>query len=78
MGYNTDLFDGATIARLMRQFEVLLEQVGHNPEQRLSELELMRAEEREQIVGRLERHGGRVSGRAVHSRAVCGAGGAHS
>src|SRR5215510_953260 len=35
VGYNTDLFAGATIERMMRQFEVLLENVVRNPEQRL-------------------------------------------
>src|SRR6185369_1513142 len=50
VGYNTDLFVGATIARMMRQFEVLLENLVCNPEQRLSQLEILSAAEREQIV----------------------------
>ena len=50
VGYNTDLFAGATIARLLRQFEVLLENVVRNPEQRLSQLELMSAAERRQVL----------------------------
>jgi Condensation domain len=39
--YNTDLFDAATIKRMMGHFEVLLEGIVTNPEQRLSELPLL-------------------------------------
>ncbi len=48
--YNTDLFDAATIERMLSHFEVLLESVVSNPEQQLSELPLLTAAEREQIL----------------------------
>jgi amino acid adenylation domain-containing protein len=48
--YNTDLFEAATIGRMISHFEVLLETVVNNPEQRLSELQLLRSQEQEQIL----------------------------
>jgi amino acid adenylation domain-containing protein len=48
--YNTDLFDAATIRRIVSHFEVLLANVVSNPDQRLSELQLLTAAEREQFV----------------------------
>jgi amino acid adenylation domain-containing protein len=48
--YNTDLFETATIRRMLSHFEVLLESVVSNPDQRISELQLLRAEERKQIL----------------------------
>jgi amino acid adenylation domain-containing protein len=47
--YNTDLFDGATIARLLKHFHTLLEGIAANPDARLSELSLMTTEERQQL-----------------------------
>ncbi|HEU4511146.1 MAG TPA: amino acid adenylation domain-containing protein [Pyrinomonadaceae bacterium] len=49
-GYNPDLFAPSTIERMMRHFEMLLESVASNPEQHLSELVLLTAEEREQML----------------------------
>ncbi len=48
--YNTDLFGSETIGRMMRHFEVLLESVVRNPEQRISELQLLTPAEREQVL----------------------------
>ncbi|HEY0729728.1 MAG TPA: amino acid adenylation domain-containing protein, partial [Pyrinomonadaceae bacterium] len=47
--YNTDLFDESTIARMLKHFHTLLEEIAANPDARLSELSLMTGEEREQI-----------------------------
>jgi len=47
--YNTDLFDGATIARMAGHFQTLLEGIVANPHQRLSELPLLTAAERHQL-----------------------------
>jgi amino acid adenylation domain-containing protein len=49
-GYNPDLFAKSTIERMMAHFEMLLESVVTNPEQHLSELALLTAEEREQTL----------------------------
>ena len=48
--YSTDLFDEARIARLLQHFEVLLQGIVANPEQRLWELPLLRAEEETRAV----------------------------
>jgi amino acid adenylation domain-containing protein len=48
--YNTDLFDAATIRRMLSHFEVLLANVVSNPDQQLSELQLLTAAELEQVV----------------------------
>ena len=43
--YNTDLFDGETIARMIGNFETLMEAVVENPRQRLGEIPLLSASE---------------------------------
>jgi non-ribosomal peptide synthetase component F len=48
--YNTDLFDGATIQRMVRHWEVLLAGVASASERRLSELGWVTPEERGQIL----------------------------
>ncbi len=48
--YNTDLFAPASIRRMMKHFEVLLDEVANHPERRLSELALLTEAERKQIV----------------------------
>ena len=48
--YSTDLFDPATIERLLEHFRVLLEAAVENPERRLSQLPLLTGPEREQIL----------------------------
>ena len=48
--YNTDLFDGATMARLLGHYERLLENVLHGDERKLGDLELLTTREREQLL----------------------------
>ncbi len=48
--YSTDLFDERTVARMMRHFQQLLREVVANPEQRISELELLDTTERQQLL----------------------------
>lgn len=48
--YNTDLFDAATIARLLRQFQTLLEAIVRQPQLKLSELPLLTNEMRQQLL----------------------------
>jgi len=47
MEYNTDLFDPATIRRMLAHFKVLLEGVAADPDKRLSDLPLLSDAERE-------------------------------
>ncbi len=48
--YNTDLFEDATIARMLGNFQTLLEAVVGDPEQRLSNLALLTDAERQQLL----------------------------
>ncbi|MDH6123036.1 non-ribosomal peptide synthetase, partial [Kitasatospora sp. GAS204B] len=48
--YRTDLFEPATMERLVGHFQTLLAGVAARPEARLSELEMLTAAERQQIV----------------------------
>ncbi|HID30971.1 MAG TPA: non-ribosomal peptide synthetase, partial [Desulfobacterales bacterium] len=48
--YNTDLFDDATITRMIGHFQTLLEGIVANPEQCLSELPLLTDAERHQLL----------------------------
>ncbi|HEU4508039.1 MAG TPA: amino acid adenylation domain-containing protein [Pyrinomonadaceae bacterium] len=48
--YNTDLFDAATIRRMVSHLEILLANVVSNPDQRLSELPLLTPAEVEHVV----------------------------
>jgi amino acid adenylation domain-containing protein/non-ribosomal peptide synthase protein (TIGR01720 family) len=50
MEYNTDLFDNATIVRMLGHFHILLEGIVANPEQRLTDLPLLTAAERQQLL----------------------------
>ncbi|HEY9284249.1 MAG TPA: amino acid adenylation domain-containing protein, partial [Pyrinomonadaceae bacterium] len=50
LGYSTDLFDEATIRRMIEHFRRLLEAVTREPGRALYELELMTPEERERLV----------------------------
>jgi amino acid adenylation domain-containing protein len=49
--YSTDLFDAATVRRLARSFQVLLEAAAADPAARLSDLPLLAADERRQVLG---------------------------
>jgi aspartate racemase len=48
--YNSDLFDAATINRLLGHFQTLLEGIVADPDQRLSELPLLTPAERNQLL----------------------------
>jgi len=48
--YNTDLFDVATISRMLEHFQTLLEGIVANPEQPLSDLPLLTQPERQQLL----------------------------
>ncbi|MEG4235326.1 amino acid adenylation domain-containing protein [Microcoleus sp. Pol11C3] len=48
--YNTDLFDGATIARMVEHYQTLLEGIVTNPKQKILELPLLTPNERHQLL----------------------------
>ncbi|MBD2015334.1 amino acid adenylation domain-containing protein [Microcoleus sp. FACHB-53] len=48
--YNTDLFNPATITRMLGNFQTLLEGIVANPKQRLSDLPLLTASEQHQLL----------------------------
>src|SRR5208337_273253 len=48
--YSTDLFEAATIERMLQHFQMLLVGAVTNPEERVSKLPLLTAEERQQIL----------------------------
>jgi amino acid adenylation domain-containing protein len=48
--YNTDLFDAATMIRLLRHWQMLLETIVHNPGQAIETLLLLTEAEREQLL----------------------------
>jgi len=48
--YNTDLFDGTTVQRMVRHYATLLEQVIAHPERRLSALEVMSDAEKHRLL----------------------------
>jgi amino acid adenylation domain-containing protein len=48
--YNTDLFNPATIQRMMRNWLTLLDSIAAGPEQRITELQLLHAEERRRLL----------------------------
>jgi amino acid adenylation domain-containing protein/non-ribosomal peptide synthase protein (TIGR01720 family) len=48
--YNTDLFDHTTITRMLGHFQTLLEGIIADPEQRLADLPLLTAAERQQLL----------------------------
>ena len=50
MEYNTDLFDEATISRMLRHYERLLSRVVSDPQQRLSEMPVLSDAEEHQLL----------------------------
>ncbi|HEY9644320.1 MAG TPA: amino acid adenylation domain-containing protein, partial [Coleofasciculaceae cyanobacterium] len=50
VAYNTDLFDAATIARLLNHFQTLLEAVVAHPDQQITELSILSVTERHQLL----------------------------
>jgi amino acid adenylation domain-containing protein len=50
VGYATDVFDSATVERLIGHYQTLLEAAGRDPEQRLSRLPILTARERQRML----------------------------
>ncbi len=50
MGYNRELFEGATIERMLRHYEKLLEGMVREPEQGIREIEILSEAERKQVL----------------------------
>ncbi|MGZ8498342.1 MAG: amino acid adenylation domain-containing protein [Candidatus Binatia bacterium] len=50
LNYNNDLFDAATIERMLGHFQVLLEGIVANPDQPISEIPLLTEAEKHQII----------------------------
>jgi len=50
VGHATDVFDGSTVERLIGHLRTLLEAVGRDPEQRLSRLPILTAQERQTML----------------------------
>ncbi|ABA21233.1 Amino acid adenylation [Trichormus variabilis ATCC 29413] len=48
--YSSDLFDGATIARMMKHFQNLLANIVTNPQQSVNQLPLLTAPEKQQLL----------------------------
>jgi amino acid adenylation domain-containing protein len=48
--YNTDLFDGATISRMLGHLETLLENIAQHPDRRVGDLSLLTAAELQQLA----------------------------
>jgi len=48
--YNTDLFEAASIKRMAGHFQILLDAIVTDPDQRLAELNLLATDERQQIL----------------------------
>ncbi|NEQ02898.1 SDR family NAD(P)-dependent oxidoreductase, partial [Moorena sp. SIO3F7] len=48
--YNTDIFDGATITRMMENFLTLLKAIVANPQEKISKLPLITAAEKQKIL----------------------------
>jgi amino acid adenylation domain-containing protein len=48
--YNTDLFDGATIGRMLAHFQTLLQSIVENPERRIAELPILPEDERRRLL----------------------------
>jgi len=50
LNYNTDLFDASTIERMIGHFQVLLEAIVANPDQRIGDLPLLTEAEKHQLL----------------------------
>jgi amino acid adenylation domain-containing protein len=48
--YSTDLFDKATIHRMLTHFETLIERIAEEPNRKISELSLLKESERQQLL----------------------------
>jgi hypothetical protein len=68
--YNTDLFEAATITRMLGHFQILLEAMVAEPERRLSDLPLLTHARAAAIAGRVERYQNRLSAGFIYSSAL--------
>jgi non-ribosomal peptide synthetase component F len=70
--YSTDLFDGSTIARLAAQYETLLSSILQQPESRLTRLEFLPEEEKQQRnLGKMQRKQSNLKRlHTIHPKAV--------
>ena len=59
MEYNADLFESATISRMLNHLQMILEGIVANPDSKLSELSLLTADERRQLLVEWNRTGTR-------------------
>jgi aspartate racemase len=50
LAYDTDLFDQATIARMLRHYHTLLDAIVVDPDRRISQLEILSRTERQQLL----------------------------
>src|SRR5689334_1678758 len=65
--YSTDIFESSTIRRMVTHFERLLTSAVNNPEQRISQLELLSSDERQQLlVDRNDTHATYQHARCIH------------
>ena len=73
LDYNTDLFDAATIVRMVDHFETLLDGSVAHPDRRVADLPVLTAEEHRQIVVEWNAtdQGVRGQGSGVRSAALC-------
>ena len=50
MEYSTDLFDAATVDRMLAHFQILLEEIIAHPDQSIGAIPMLTAEERTQVL----------------------------
>ena len=76
--FRTDLFDGATIDRMVEHLRLLLEAAAADPDARLASLSLLGEAERGRVLGEWKARAHGVPARRVHREHLRGAGGAHA
>ena len=60
--FNADLFDAATMQRWLRHFEVLLAEIVRDPSQTVARIDILGAEERQRLLGRIPQTDKRKTG----------------
>ncbi|MBZ5601915.1 MAG: amino acid adenylation domain-containing protein [Acidobacteriia bacterium] len=65
--YSNDLFDAATIARMVGQYRTLLGSIAANPDERISRLKILPDAERRQLVALTNGRGQEPGARSVHA-----------
>ena len=64
--YNTDLFDETTVTRLLGHLETLLHGIATSPSQRLSEISLLKHEQRERLLFESNRTSADYPAQCIH------------